>query len=62
LFLANEGSTAERKAFIRSFVKRITIGYPAVEIEYLEKKVDSEVLLINKTGCPKLHNFETFIV
>jgi site-specific DNA recombinase len=50
-----EGTVAERKAFIRSFVKKITVDYPAVEIEYAipldrEKKLDKEVLTINKTG------------
>jgi hypothetical protein len=50
-----EGTIVERKAFIRSFIKKITVGYPTVEIEYTipldkEKKLDKEVLVINKLG------------
>jgi len=52
------GSKAERKAFIRSFIKKITVDYPMVEIEYTipfgsEKKCGKEVLVINKSGWPE---------
>ena len=52
------GTIAERKAFIRSFIKRIIIDYPTATIEYTipldeEKKLDKEVLVINKTGWPR---------
>lgn len=47
--------TAERKAFIRLFIKKIIIDYPTVTIEYTitinsENKLDKEVLVINSVS------------
>ena len=59
----SHGAIVERKAFIRSLIKKITIDYPTATIEYTipmdkDKKLDKEVLVINSVGCPELRNFE----
>jgi site-specific DNA recombinase len=59
LELLVKGSISERKGFIRSFVKRIYLDYPNIEIEYTvplpdtsAKLVSREVLCIGQNGDP----------
>ena len=55
------GSIAERKGFIRSFVKRIAVNYPRVELEYTfplpmgtkERPSSQEVLSLGQYGVGK---------
>jgi hypothetical protein len=49
---------AERKSFIRSFIKKIWIDYPTSTIEYtipISNSVNSNkgVLIFNRVSCPK---------
>ena len=61
------GIIAERKTFIRSFIKKIWIDYPVITIEYtipISKSDDSnkEVLICNRLGCPSSAVARTFKV
>ncbi len=52
------GSIAERKGFIRSFVKQITVDYPKLEMEYTfplpinktDRTSTEEVLSMRQSG------------
>jgi hypothetical protein len=57
--LLDKGSFAERKAFLRSFIKRIVVNHPEVRLDYnfpiineKGRNSDSEVLPMCKTGSP----------
>ena len=57
--LLRKGSIVEQKSFLRSFIKRIVVNHPKVQIDYnipiINKKgrtSDTEVLPIVKTGSP----------
>lgn len=58
--ILNEGSIIEQKRFIRSFIKRIDVNHPKVEVEYTmpmstEKKREphkTEVLSLVENGSP----------
>lgn len=61
-----QGTISERKGFIRSFVKRIYLDYPNIEIEYTvplpdtsAKLVTREVLCIGQNGDPLGTSCET---
>lgn len=50
------GTIAERKSFIRSFIKKITVDYPTVTIEYTIpiSKSGKEVLIFKRLGWPEV--------
>jgi len=57
--LLQKGSIAEQKSFLRSFIKRITVNHPNIEIEYtiplIKKKAEhhkNEVLPLLQSGSP----------
>ena len=57
-----KGSISEKKGFLRSFIKEISIDYPTLEIEYIlplapdpdggARLVTREVLRIDQNGSP----------
>ena len=57
--LLKSGSILEQRSFIKAFIKRITVDWPNIKIDYSlpiiredNKKVKSEVLPIESFGLP----------